>query len=140
MRKNFHEIFEEVEIAPSTAKKIDVLRKNFSPQLVEFLRNVYNPNVRYCIKELPKYKVQDQPLGMSYTSIDQELKRAYLFEVVHPKKPANITSKRLEELLIQVLENLETKEAKIFGDMLHKKLDYPSMSRALAETAFPNTI
>ena len=138
MRKNFHEIFEEVEKAPDTLSKINVLRQNESPALIEFLRNVYDPRVKYCIKELPKYRDLNHPIGMGETTIDMELKTSYLFEESHPKKPPTLSEKRMKEILTQILECLETKEAKIYSDMLFKKLDYPSISKALIQSAFPN--
>lgn len=140
MRKNFHEIFEEVEKAPDTLSKINVLRQNWSPALITFFKNVYDPNVKYCIKEIPKFKNLNHPIGMGETSIDMELKTSYLFEVAHPKKPPTLSEQRMNQILIQVLECLETKEAKIYSDMLFKKIDYPSISKALVQTAFPNQI
>jgi len=143
MRKNFHEIFEEVEKASplGSMAKVEVLRKNSSPALLDYFRNVYDPNIKFCVKDIPAY-TNDKitPIGMSFTSIDQELKRAYLFRDVHPKKPPQLTEQRTKELLIQVLENLEGKEATIFADMLHKKIPYPSINRMLIEIAFPNEI
>jgi hypothetical protein len=137
MRKNFYEIFEEVEKAPDTLSKVNVLRQNQSPALITFFRNIYSPNVKYCVKEIPKYKNLHHPIGMGETSIDMELRTSYLFEESHPKKPPNMSEVRLNQILIQILECLETKEAKIYSDMLFKKIDYPSISKALVQAAFP---
>lgn len=140
MRKNFYEIFEEVENSPDTLSKIAVLRQNANPALLLYLKNVFNPGVRFCVESVPEYKPQDMPVGMGFTSIDMELKRSYLFQPGHPSRPANLSQKRMNEILIQILESLENKDAAIFADMFRKKTPYPSITRALAESAFPNQI
>lgn len=140
MRKNFYEIFEEIEKLQDTRERINVLRKNHSPALIQFFQNVYNPNIKFCLESIPEYRCEDMPIGMGFTSIDMELKRTYLFQDRHPKRPPNLSEKRMNELLIQMLEALEAKEAKIFADMFRKRISYPSVSRALVEAAFPNQI
>jgi hypothetical protein len=140
MRKNFYEIFEEIEKAKDTGTRVEILRKNASPALLQYFRNVYNPRIRFCVETIPQYKSEDVPVGMSFTSIDMELRRDYLFQEGHPKRPANLPKKRLDEILIQMLEALEAKDAKILAEMFHKKVPYPSITRALVESAFPNQI
>jgi hypothetical protein len=136
MRKNFYEIFDELEKAKDTATRINILRFNQTPALLDYFRYVYDPNVKFCVETIPTYKPDTStPVGMSYTSIDQEIKRAYLFIQNHPKRPRELTDKRTTELLIQVLENLEGKEAALFVEMIQKK---SPVSRLLVEMAFPN--
>lgn len=138
MRKNFYEIFDEIEKAKDTPTRINILRMNNTPALMEYFRYVYDPRIKFCVDEVPPYKPDTiTPVGMSYTSIDQELKRAYLFIQNHPKRPPELTDKRVRELLIQVLENLEAKEAKIFAEMIQKR---SPVSRLLVEMAFPNSL
>ena len=138
MRKNFYEIFEEVEQASDTNAKIAILRKNYTPALIQFFRNVYSPAVQFTVKKIPAYKPGIYPPGLGETSIDMELKTSYLFEDRNPRKPANLAESRVNQILIQILESLEPKEAKIFESMLQKKIDYPSVSRALVIQAFPD--
>ncbi len=140
MRKNLYEIFDEITKAPDTAARMALLRQNETPALVEFLKGVYNPDVKFAVTSIPKYRPSDAPPGLGLTSMDMELKRAYLFQVEHPKKPRELSAKRQEQILIQVLESLEAREAELFGNMLLKKLDVPTMSRGLAEVAFPGRI
>lgn len=138
MRKNFYEIFEEVEAAKDTPTRINILRMNNTPALLDYFRYVYDPRIKFCVEEIPPYTPDTiTPPGMSYTSIDQELKRAYLFIRNHPKRPPELSEKRVTELLIQVLENLEAKEAALFADMIQKK---SPISRLLVEMAFPNSL
>lgn len=140
MEKNLYEIFDEVTKASTTLEKVEVLRRNYSPTLVSFLRGVYNPSIKFDVEKIPPYKPSEDIPGMGWSNIYTELKRAYLFQKTHPKRPRELSDARQEQLLIQMLESLEPKEAKLFGDMLMKKLDVPTMSKLLADTAFPGQI
>lgn len=140
MEKNLYEIFDEVTKASTTLEKVEVLRRNYSPTLVSFLRGVYNPSIKFDVEKIPPFKPSEDIPGMGWSNITTELKRAYLFQKTHPKRPRELSDARQEQLLIQMLESLEPKEAKLFGDMLLKKLDVPTMSKLLADTAFPGQI
>jgi hypothetical protein len=138
MQKNLYEIFDEVSNAPNTMDKIEVLRKNESSTLISFLRGVYDPNIVFDVSDVPPYKPSEDIKGMGWSNMTVELKRAYLFQVGHPKRPRELTPQRQKQVLIQILEALEPREAKLFENMLMKKLDVPGMSKLLVDTAFPN--
>lgn len=140
MQLNLYEVFDKVAAAPFATDKINILRNNESPALLEFLKGVYNPGVKFTVKSLPKYKPSDAPVGMAMSTIDMELRRAYLFQENHPKRPKELTETRTNQILIQVLESLEARESELFGNMLLKKLDVPGISKLLVETAFPGKI
>lgn len=140
MEKNLYEIFDEVTKASSTAEKVEVLRKNATPVLITFLRGVYDPTITFDVDRVPPFKPSEDIPGMGWSNMTVELKKAYLFQKNHPKRPRELSAARQEQLLIQTLESLEPKEAKLYGDMLLKKLEVPTMSKLLAETAFPGQI
>lgn len=138
--KNIHEVFEEFERANSIEEKVYVLRRNTSYALREVLRGTFNPNIRFSISEEPKYKASDAPIGLGYSSIHQELGRAYLFEVGNPRANPGLTDKRRTQILQQILEALEAKEAKIFVNMLLKKQDVKGLTPDIVKTAFPDIL
>lgn len=140
MQKMFYEIFDAVEKAPDTLSRVKILQENKSDALIQFLQGVYNPTVKFVVTEIPEYKPVEVPPGMGYTSMEMEMRNAYIYQEGHPRRPPTLPLKRTNELLIQVLEALEPREAKLFSNMLLKRLDVPCMSRALAETAFPGKI
>ena len=140
MMKNIHEVFTEFEHAKTTKEKVEVLQKNDSYALKNVLEGTYSPNVKFCFKKIPDYKPSDAPIGLGYTSIHQELGRVYLFQENNPKVNPNLTHKRKEEILIQILESLEAKEAKIYADMLMKKQHVKGLTLSVVKQAFPDLI
>jgi hypothetical protein len=77
---------------------------------------------------------------MGYNTIHQELGRVYLFSTNSPRVPENLTQKRKEEILIQILEALEAKEAEIFMNMLLKKQNVNGLTAAIVKEAFPGLL
>ena len=136
--KNVYEIFEEFEKAKTKDEKIQVLRKNTCWALRNVLQGTFDPNIKFTVERVPLYKPGDSPPGMSYTSLHQELGRVYLFQEGNPKVPANLSEKRKEEILIQILEALEEKEAQVFMNMLLKKQKVPGLNAKIVKEAFPD--
>jgi hypothetical protein len=140
MLKMIYEVFEEFENAKTTQEKIDILRKNKTYALDNVLNGTFNPNITFCFKTIPEYKPSDAPAGLGYTSIHQELGRVYLFQENNPKVDPNLSHKRKEEILIQILESLEAKEAKIYANMLLKKQHVKGLTLSVVKQAFPDLI
>lgn len=138
--KNVYEIFEEVDKAPSKEAKINVLRQNANYALKNVLKGIFDPNVKFVFEEIPEYRPDDAPPGLGYSSIHQELGRVYLFELNSPKVPPTLTYQRKKEILIQLLESLEEKEAKVFANMLMKKIDVKGVNYKLVKEAFPDIL
>lgn len=138
--KNIYEIFTEFENAENLEDKILVLRYNASYALKNVLRGTFDPNIRFTIKEIPEYKKSDSPPGMGYSSIHHELGRVYLFEENNPKVDPNLSVERKRQILIQILESLEAKEAEVFANMLLKKQDVKGLTYMVVREAFPDLI
>jgi hypothetical protein len=136
--KNVYEIFDEFEKAPSKEDKINILRSNATYALREVLRGTYHPNIQFVFEQVPQYKPGDSPPGLSYSSIHQELGRAYLFEKGNPRVSPNLDPKRREQLLIQILEVLEKREAEVFMNMLLKKQVVKGLDAKIVHEAFPD--
>jgi hypothetical protein len=75
---------------------------------------------------------------MSYSSIHQELGRVYLFEKNNPRTSPDLNVKRREQILIQILEVLEKREAEVFMNMLMKKQKVKGLDASIVHEAFPD--
>ena len=137
--KNIHEIVTEVQNAKSDEDKMAVLWYNKSYALKSILKGIYDPNVRFCFEAIPPYKQSDAPIGLGYTTLNTELGRAYLFEVGNPRTDPNLKQNRKEQILIQMLEAMEAKEAKILCDMLLKK-PIPGVTVEMVRRTFPDIL
>lgn len=137
MTKSIYEVFDEFEKAPKKSK-VGVLRNNATYALKNLLKGSFDPNVQFVIEKVPYYEPSDSPPGLGYTSIHQEISRAYLFEANNPNVSPNLSLDRKEKILIQILEALEKREAEVFMNMLLKKqrvkgLDYKTVKEAFPE-------
>lgn len=140
MMKNIYEILEEVEKAKSKDDRIAILRYNSSWALKNVLKGTYDSSVEFTVDKIPSYKSSDAPPGLGYSHMTQELSRAYLFERGNPRVNSNLTEKRKEQILIQILESLEAKEAQVFCNMLLKKPLCKGLSYNVVKEAFPDLI
>jgi hypothetical protein len=134
--KNVYEIFAEFEKSASREDQILVLRYNGTYALKTVLRGTFDPGVQFVFDAAPKYKVGDSPPGMSYSSISQELSRAYLFEKNNPRVAPGLSLDRKTQILIQILEVLEAKEAEVFMNMILKKQNVKGLTYEIVKEAF----
>lgn len=140
MSKNLYEIFDEFESKPKREDKIAVLRLNNCYALQCVLRGAFDPRIKYLIKEIPPYQKSDSPPGMGYSSIALELDRIYLLEANHPRTPPNFSQKRREEILVQMLESIESRESDILAGMVMKRLPVRGLTYKLVQETFPGLL
>ena len=133
--KNIYEVLNDFRNAKTKQERIEVLKRNESWALKSVLQGVFDPRVKFTVK-IPDYKKEDVPPGMSYDHMTSALQRVYLFQEGNPKTPPTLTDKRKIELLIQILESLEPKEAEVFVGMIQKDLKVPYLTQALVNEAF----
>lgn len=138
--KAMYEIFEEIENAKNKEQRLSILRQNATWALRSTLKGAFDPNVKFVFEKMPDYTPSLDPPGLSHTSLHQELTRAYLFQVDNPRVSPSLTLKRKIEILIQMLETLEAKEAKVLEGILTKKLKVKGLSYALVKEAFPDLL
>jgi hypothetical protein len=138
--KNVYEIFEEVSKTNSKNEKMQILRNNATYALKNVLKGTFDPNISFVFDKIPEYKPSDAPPGLGYSSIHQELGRVYLFEKNSPKVSPSLTMKRKEEILIQMLESLEKREAEVFANMLLKKQRVKGLTYNLVKETFPDLL
>jgi hypothetical protein len=146
MYKNIYEIFDELKNVKTKEERIKVLRDNNSETLKNVLIGIFHPRVNFTIKEIPPYNtVENLPPGMAYENMPMALKRIYLFMEGNPRVPLSLTKERKEQLLIQILESLEPREAEVFMNIILKnntKSPYrvPELTTRLVNEAFPGLI
>lgn len=138
--KNIYEIFEEFEKAETRQQKIEVLRKNDRMTLRNVLQGAFHPAIQYVFKKSVEYKPSDSPPGMAYANLDTEFRRVYLFVEGAKSVDPKLTLERKKQILIQILETLEAKEATVFMNMILKNLKVKGLTAKLVEEAFPGLI
>ena len=138
--KNIYEIFDEFKQARNKAERIEVLRKNDIPVLRNVLIGTFHPGIKYTVKKIPEFKSEDIPPGMAYSNMSEALNRIYLFVENNPRTPAALTEKRKEEILIQILESLEKREAEVFAGILKRDQNVPYLTPGLINEVMPGLL
>ena len=139
-KKNIYEVFTEFGFAPSKDTRIGVLQSNDSWALRNVLMGAFHPDIKFSIKKIPDYKKESVPAGLSYNHMTDALGKVYLFMEGNPRTPPTLTEKRKLELLVQLLESLEPKEAEIYAAMLLKDLKIPYLTPKLVKEAFKDLL
>ena len=139
MTKYISELFEEFEKLKSRKEKLAFLKGQFNNVMFKaVLQGTFDPNIKWHIpKEFPSYVPDDAPLGLNPSSLFNEMPRCTVFAVGHPKGE-EVTEKRRNELLIQVLESMHPAESMIFEQMLKKKLKVNGLTEKLVLEVFPD--
>lgn len=138
--KNIYEIFDEFEEAPSKKSKMEVIGKNLSPTLVQVLELTFRPDIEWLVSEMPdNYKVPDTKPGISLCQLSTEIRKLYLFRKGHPQAEA-LTPRKRNELLIQLLESLEPREAEVIIGIFQKDQGVKGLTYKFVKEAFPNML
>lgn len=140
MRKNVYEVFEEFAKADSKQDKINVLANNWTPTLKLVLQLAYRPEMEWKFKDYPKrYKKPDTKPGISYATLDTELKRLYMFRVGN-ETAEKLTEKRAEEILMVLLESLEPLEADVVIGIFKKDLGVKGLTYKFIRDNIPDVL
>ena len=138
--KNIYEVFDDFKNAKTKQDRIEVLKRNNNYALQNVLIGAFDNNIKFTIKKVPEYKKVDVPPGLSYSHMTEALSRIYLFVEGNTRRPEGLSDKRAEEILIQLLESLEEKEAEVFANMIQKDLKVPYLTSNLINEAFPGLL
>jgi len=138
MKLMISEILKQCGEISQRQKKIEFLRKNYSPALGTILKYTYDPNLKFLLPEgpvpyTPSNVVENH--GMLYS----EARKLYLFvEGGHP----NLTQIKRETLFIQLLESINEKEAVLLCAVKDKDMSrlYPSVNYELVNETFPGLL
>lgn len=139
--KALYEIFDEFENARSKKEKMAVIGSNLSQTLVDVLRLTYHPDYKWKVKELPEnYKVPTDMLpGITYDSLNAQLRRLYMF-LEGNQTAETLTDKRRNELLVQMLESIEPREAEVILGIFQKDLGVKGLDYKFVKEAFPDLL
>ena len=140
MRKNIYEIFDEFVVAKTKEDKINVLAKNWTPTLKLVLQLAYRPEVQWKYKSYPPaYKIPDTKPGISYVSLDMDLKRLYMFQEGNPTAD-KLDPRKREGLLLSFLEALEPREADIIIGIFRKDLGVKGLTFKFIKDNIPGVL
>src|SRR5574337_175451 len=134
----FSEIFGEFDKSKNREDRIAVLRKyGVNIWFKEFLNYAFNPKIRFEIGEIPQYKPAVEPAGLNITTLNNELRRLYIFIVGHPKRVAKLDPKKESRILYTLLSSLHKDEAALLVNCFQKKLGVKYLTPRLVKEAFP---
>lgn len=140
MNKNIYEIFDEIEKAPNKDARKNIIGANLSPTLVKVFEYAYHPGYKWKIHRIPEnYKVPDTKPGISFAVLATEIRKLYLFQEGHPIAE-KLTPRKQNELLLQLLESLEPREAEVIMGIFHKDLGVRGLNYAFIKECFPNML
>jgi hypothetical protein len=138
--KNMYEIFDEFELANTKEERFLVLKRNMSQALYDIILMTFHPKYEWLVTELPNnYKLPDLLPGSAFSSIPQQLRKFYMFRKGDPTAE-KLTDQRREELLLQILESLEFREAEVVIGIFAKDLGVKGLDRKFVEEVFPNML
>lgn len=139
--KPLYEVFDEFENAKNKKERMDVIGRNLSKVLVDVLQLTYHPEFQWMVKELPEnYKIPTDMLpGITHDTLNAQLRRLYMFRVGDPTAQA-LTEKRRNELLVQILESLEPREAEVILGIFQKDLGVKGLDYKFVKEAFPELL
>ena len=140
MRKNIYEILDDFQNADNKVDRLYTLRVNATLAFKAVLQNAFHPNILWYRTEFPKFKVRNVPPGLGFNTIATELKRFYLFRKDNPELPETLTEKRKDEILLQMLESMEPREAQVMINMMLKDLKIEHLTYDLVREAFPELL
>jgi hypothetical protein len=139
--KNIYEIFDEFEEAKGKEAKKNVIGNNLSNTLVNVLMFTFHPDYQWKIKEMPdNYLIsQDTKPGISRCQLSTELRKLYLFRQGDPTAES-LTKRKQNELLIQLLESLEPREAEVVIGIFKKDQGVKGLDYEFVKQNFNNLL
>jgi len=139
--KNIFEVLDEFEQATNKKDRMAVIERNLSKTLVQVFELAYHPNYEWLITEMPENYIipKDTLPGMSKTQLSTEIRKFYMF------KKGDATAEKLgpkkrNELLLQLLEALEPREAEVVIGIFKKDLGVKGLNYKFIKEAFPNLL
>jgi hypothetical protein len=118
-----------------------VIERNLSPTLVKVLELAFNPSYKWKITELPdSYKIPNDVLpGITFDGLPSQLRRMYMFQEGNTTAES-LTPERREQLLLQMLESIEPREAEVIIGILSKDLGVRGLDYKFVKEAFPQLL
>jgi hypothetical protein len=138
--KNMYEVFDEFEEVSSKKERMQVIEKNLSQTLVQVLQLTFDPQYQWLVTELPEnYIIPDTLPGISREQLSLQIRKLYLFRKGEPTAE-KLTVEKRNQLLLQMLESLEPREAEVVVGILKKDLGVKGLTYKFVKEAFPDLI
>jgi hypothetical protein len=139
--KNIFEVLDEIEEASSKKEKMAAIERNLSKTLVQVFELAYHPQYEWLITEMPEnYVVPTNTLpGISRVQLSTEIRKLYMFRKGEPTAEKLGQQKR-NQLLLQLLESLEPREAEVIIGIFKKDLGVNGLNYKFIKEAFPNLL
>ena len=140
--KNIYEIFDEFEEAPTKEAKMAVLGNNLSKVLVDVLQLAFHPDYQWLITDMPEnftIRQENTIPGLSSVQLSTELRKLYLFQKGNIMAE-KLTPEKRNQLLLQILESIEPREAEVVIGIFKKDLGVPGLDYAFVKEAFPKLL
>lgn len=134
MIKSMSEILEIVDKASTIADKVRILQENRSQALVDLLMGAFDARIKWLLPEGPVPYKPTKVSGLE-DRLYQEVRRFYIFV---ENGGTNISQTKRESLFIEMLENMNPRDAKLLEAVKDKKLPFPSISVSIFAQAFPD--
>lgn len=140
MIKNVYEILDEFEIADNKADRQRILRENSTPHFLQVLKYTFDPKFQFYVKSFPKdYQEPDTFPGLRYAGIESEIRRTYLF-LKGEATADKLSEEKRNQVLVQLLESFEPREAHVFVNMMKKNLQTKFLTYNFVKETFPNLL
>lgn len=131
------ELVEKLENAKNKNERIELLKNNDNLAIRGILRMNFDSSLVLDLPEgIPPFKVNPAPVGMADTTLKASAKGWYVFS---KKLSPNLKQVRREQMFINLLERLDSKESKILLDAKDRKLDL-GLTKKIINEVFPGLI
>ena len=140
--KNIYEVFDEFEEAKNKKERMEVIGKNLSKTLVQVLELAFHPNHQWLITEMPEdYRIDvgNKLPGLASCNLSTEIRKLYLFQK-GDASAENLSEEKRKQLLLQLLEAIEPREAEVVMGILRKDLGVKGLDYKFVKEAFPNLL
>jgi len=139
MTPRYYEILNQINNSTSKEEVINILTHT-SHNFREFLKLAFDPTIKFYPKAFPpNYKKPDTLPGVSFSDLNVEMKRIYLFQIGNPIADS-ITEEKRNILLLQMMESLEPEEATTLINLFNKNLKIKNLTYKLIKEVFPNLL
>ena len=135
-----YEIINEAKKAANVDSAMGILAKYDNNVLRQVLYYTYHPKAQWHISEFPKDYVKPDTLpGISLNQLGTELRKLYLFRK-GDSTAEKLSPKKQNELLIQLLESLEPREAEVIIGIFKKDQGVKGLTYNFVKEAFPQML
>ena len=132
-------IYEILDLYESTNDR-EVLIKHSYPHFLQVLRYTFDPQYQFYVTEFPKNYIEPDTFpGIRHAGIESEIRKAYLFLKGNPTADS-LTEEKRNQILVQLLESFEPREAHVFVNMMKKNLNTKNLTYKVVKETFPNLL